>query len=76
MSERRLDLRGLKCPMPALLTRKALRNAAAGDILVIECTDPLSRIDIPHLLGQSGDALESREEQNGVLVFRVRKSGP
>ena len=69
-----LDLRGLKCPLPALRTRKALARLKAGDIATVECTDPLAAIDIPHLVAQSGDILEQRSQQRDVLVFRIRKS--
>ena len=44
-----------------------------GDIVVVECTDPLAAIDIPNLLNQTGDALEGTSNQDGVLVFRIRK---
>ena len=40
-----MDLRGLKCPLPALRTRKALSAMLKGDVLVIECTDPLAAVD-------------------------------
>ncbi len=46
MTEKTLNLRGLKCPLPALRTRKALGQAQSGDILIVECTDPLAGIDI------------------------------
>ena len=45
--EKKLDLRGLKCPLPVLRTRKALAGSASGDVLVVACTDPLAGIDIP-----------------------------
>jgi tRNA 2-thiouridine synthesizing protein A len=73
MAETVIDLRGLKCPLPALRTRKALTRLPAGDIIVVECTDPLAAIDIPNLLNQTGDALEGTSNQDGVLVFRIRK---
>jgi len=69
-----LDLRGLKCPLPALRTRKALAQLKAGDIATVECTDPLAAIDIPHLVAQCGDVLEEQSRQSDVLVFRIRKS--
>ena len=69
----RLDLRGLKCPLPALRTRKALKQAAAGQRFVIECTDPLSVIDIPNLMRETGDELESHESGDGLHVFRIRR---
>ena len=73
MTEKTLNLRGLKCPLPALRTRKALRQAQPGDILIVECTDPLTAIDIPNLLNQTGDRLESSAREGDVLVFRIRK---
>jgi len=74
MAETTINLRGLKCPLPALRTRKALTRLAPGDIVVVECTDPLAAIDIPHLLNQTGDALEDTRDVDGVLVFRIRKT--
>jgi tRNA 2-thiouridine synthesizing protein A len=68
-----MNLRGLKCPLPALRTRKALAGMAAGDVLVIECTDPLAAIDIPNLLNQTGDTLEHTERTKKLLTFRIRK---
>lgn len=79
MSETHLDLRGLKCPLPALKTRKALSKAPPGAVLVVSCTDPMAVIDIPHLLAETKDVLESRATEPGangadVLVFRIRKA--
>ena len=73
MAEKTLNLRGLKCPLPALRAKKALSAMAAGDLLTIECTDPLTVIDIPNLLRQTGDKLEAKAEADGVLTFQVRK---
>ena len=73
MTETRLDLRGLKCPLPALKTRKALQRLATSDLLIVECTDPLAEIDIPHLARETGDALEGTAREGDVLVFRIRK---
>ena len=73
MTEKNLNLRGLKCPLPALRTRKALAGLAAGDLLVVECTDPLAAIDIPNLLNQTGDALEKTNRVKKVLTFHIRK---
>jgi tRNA 2-thiouridine synthesizing protein A len=73
MAETRLDLRGLKCPLPALKTRKALTRLAANDLLTVECTDPLAEIDIPHLVRETGDALERAQREGELLVFHIRK---
>ena len=73
MTEQTLNLRGLKCPLPALRTKKALRQAQPGDLLIVECTDPLAGIDIPNLLNQTGDTLEATHKEKRLLTFRIRK---
>jgi len=73
MTEKLLDLRGLKCPLPALRTRKALTGAMPGDVFVVHCTDPLAGVDIPALLAQTGDSLELTSVADGVTAFRIRK---
>ncbi len=74
MSEKTINLRGLKCPLPALRTRKVLSGLAAGDVILVECTDPLAAIDIPNLINQTGDVLESTARVDDVLTFRIRKA--
>jgi tRNA 2-thiouridine synthesizing protein A len=74
MTETVLNLRGLKCPLPALKARKALAKLAAGDALVLECTDPLSAIDIPNLVRETGDVLEQSARDAKLFVFRIRKA--
>jgi tRNA 2-thiouridine synthesizing protein A len=73
MAEKTLNLRGLKCPLPALRARKALTGLKSGDVLIAECTDPLTAIDIPNLLNQTGDQLEASSRDGDLLVFRIRK---
>jgi tRNA 2-thiouridine synthesizing protein A len=74
MSDLTLDLRGLRCPLPALKTRKALTRLAPGEALVVECTDPLATIDIPNLVSQTGDILEEARNAPDLFVFRIRKA--
>ena len=74
MAEKILNLRGLKCPLPALRARKALGALQAGDMLIAECTDPLTAIDVPNLLRETGDTMVSSAREGDVLVFRIRKS--
>jgi len=74
MTEKTMNLRGLKCPLPALRVKKALAGLKPGDLIVAECTDPLAAIDIPNLLRQTGDALEGQEKSGGVMKFRIRKN--
>jgi tRNA 2-thiouridine synthesizing protein A len=47
-----LDLRGLKCPLPALFARRALRAAKPGDTISVLTDDPMAPIDVPHMCRQ------------------------
>ena len=63
--------------MPALKTRKALKSLAAGDRLEVLCTDPLSVIDIPNLIRETGDKVEITERSERRIVFVIEKAnGP
>jgi tRNA 2-thiouridine synthesizing protein A len=69
-----VNMRGLKCPLPTLKTRKLLSKMTAGELLVIECTDPLTSIDIPNLIRETGDSIEASGKKGRVLTFRIRKA--
>ena len=68
-----LDLRGLRCPQPVLRAKKALRNVAIGGTLVMECTDPLTVIDVPHFVRQTGNALAAQDRDGEVYIFKIVK---
>jgi tRNA 2-thiouridine synthesizing protein A len=69
-----VNMRGLKCPLPALKTRKLLAKMLPGEVLTIECTDPLTTIDIPNLVRETGDRIEDSAKSGRVLTFRIRKA--
>ena len=75
MIRTKLDLTGLKCPLPALKTRKALKTLTPGDLLEVHCTDPLSVIDIPNLIRETGDKVEITERVAHEIVFLIEKAG-
>ena len=70
-----LDLTGLKCPLPALRTRKALRGLAHGACLAVTCTDPLAGIDIPNVVREEGDRIEAQSREGAALRFVIRRTG-
>jgi tRNA 2-thiouridine synthesizing protein A len=74
MATIKLDLTGLKCPLPALKTRKALKAITPGDFLEVHCTDPLSVIDIPNLIRETGDKVEITERVASRIVFLIEKA--
>jgi tRNA 2-thiouridine synthesizing protein A len=74
MTTTKLDLTGLKCPLPALKTRKALKALSPGDVLEVRCTDPLSVIDIPNLIRETGDKVEITDRTEHEIVFLIEKA--
>src|SRR3981081_2523339 len=74
MTTTTLDLTGLKCPLPALKTRKALKALQPGDLLEVHCTDPLSVIDIPNLIREIGDKVEITERVEQRIIFLIEKA--
>jgi tRNA 2-thiouridine synthesizing protein A len=68
-----LDLRGLRCPQPVLRAKKALRNVAIGGTLVLECTDPLTMIDVPAFTNQTGHTLAAQTRDGALYVFKIVK---
>ena len=73
ISETVLDLRGVRCPHVVLRAKKALRAIPAGGVLVLECTDPLTVIDVPHFVTQTGHVLSGREQRDTLFLFRIVK---
>jgi tRNA 2-thiouridine synthesizing protein A len=69
-----LDLRGLKCPLPALFAKRAVLRATRGTIFDIVADDPLAAVDIPHMCAQESIAVLS-SRRDGVLV-RLRLQRP
>ena len=68
-----LDLRGLKCPLPALHTRRALARLPAGAHLRVLATDPMSVIDVPHAVAQASGRLISQSSADGVHSFEIER---
>jgi tRNA 2-thiouridine synthesizing protein A len=67
------DFRGLKCPLPVLRTRKRLADMRAGDEIIVETTDPLAVIDIPHLCQEDGHQLLQTHRAEAGHRFHIRK---
>ncbi len=70
-----LDLKGLKCPLPVLKTRKALTRLNDGDRLTVLTTDPMAEIDIPHFCRENGHALLEAERTDSGHRFVLAKGG-
>ena len=73
--EEDLDLRGLKCPLPALLARRKLVALAPGQTILVLASDPLSVVDIPHMCAEEGHVLIEQESGADHHRFLIRRGG-
>ncbi|MFW9987926.1 MAG: sulfurtransferase TusA family protein [Candidatus Odinarchaeota archaeon] len=73
MAVHTFDYTGLKCPMPVLKTKKELRNLASGEVIEVIADDVGAKKDIPALVNKSGDELVEIRENNGNIIFVIKK---
>ncbi|WP_298747294.1 sulfurtransferase TusA family protein [uncultured Brevundimonas sp.] len=66
-----VDARGHRCPTPGLRLQKAMGGAAPETRLTLLATDPMARIDVPHLMTGIGGRVISIVEADGVLAIEV-----
>ncbi|MEQ8166242.1 MAG: sulfurtransferase TusA family protein [Alphaproteobacteria bacterium] len=74
MADHFLDASGLKCPLPVLRARKAMKDLAAGETIEIRATDPAAEKDFPAFCEMTGDKLLAAEVTDGGYRFVIRKS--
>lgn len=68
-----IDLRGLKCPLPALMARRALRSAASGCVIRIVTDDPMAPIDVPHMCRQENYEVVSMTRTGDVARMVLKR---
>jgi tRNA 2-thiouridine synthesizing protein A len=72
-----IDLTGLKCPMPALLTRRALRRSIEGALIAVTVTDALAPLDLRHLCQSEGHiVLDEAVNEKGARRLLIRRGPP
>ena len=54
MSEALLDLRGLRCPWPAIRVARAIREAGEGAVIVAVADDPIAPREIGAVARERG----------------------
>ncbi len=78
-----LDLSGLKCPLPVLKARRAIKNMHPDDVLEVIATDPAAQLDFPHFCDVSGhelisitqEGMQDSERDQTILKILIKVSG-
>ncbi|MFT8550895.1 MAG: sulfurtransferase TusA family protein [Acetobacter okinawensis] len=73
MSDTVLDVRGLSCPLPVLKANRALRSLPAGARLRVLATDRASVSDFQVFCRETGHALVSFADENGIFSFTIKR---
>ena len=68
-----LDAKGLKCPLPVLRARKAMRDVPEGGTLRVLATDPGADADFQAFCEAAGLELRDRKEDGGVYEFLIAR---
>jgi tRNA 2-thiouridine synthesizing protein A len=70
-----LDAKGLKCPLPILRARKAMKALRRGDVLVVLATDPSAGPDFEAFCRMTGHRLVAARQESDALVIEIEASG-
>ena len=73
--DRRVDAKGMLCPMPVISVKKAIKDLQRGQVLAVSATDKGACRDIPAWAEQTGHTLLNSSEENGVFTFYIQKVG-
>lgn len=68
-----LNVSGLLCPNPSLITAKKLEEMEQGEVLEVVCSDKSVKVSIPALCRQGHYELVETREEKGLIHFIIRK---
>ena len=68
------DFKGLKCPLPVLKTKRALKDIEKGEIIEILADDPAANIDLKHFCEVSGNALIKISNEENNIYCLIQKT--
>jgi tRNA 2-thiouridine synthesizing protein A len=69
-----LDVKGKACPIPVVMTAKAMKQLSPGDVLEVLATDPGVEPDMQAWTKQTGNELISIGQDDGVFRVLLRKA--
>jgi len=72
-----LDLTGLKCPLPVLKARRAIKDMAPDSLLEVMADDPAATLDFAHFCETGGHQLvaadtTARQDAAPLLRFLIK----
>ncbi len=71
---KKVDARGLSCPLPLLKAKQALNSVDQGSVVEVLSDDPSSERDFNVFSKQSGNELLLVRNLDNVFTFRIKKA--
>ena len=68
-----VDARGLACPLPLTMAKRAMADLGAGEVLVVLATDPEAPIDLGAWAAAAGHGFAERAGY-GCVELQLTKS--
>jgi len=72
-TERKIDLTGLKCPMPIVQLSKLMKEIGEGEEFTATADDPAFCLDVESWCNKTGHELVRLENSSKQLVAVIRK---
>ena len=74
MIDKKVDARGLSCPLPLLKAKQALNSVDQGSVVEVVSDDRSSERDFNVFSKQSGNELLLVQNLDNVFTFRIKKA--
>jgi TusA-related sulfurtransferase len=71
--EKVLDLSGLMCPLPIVITSENIKRLKEGEVITVISTDPGFERDIFNWCKQTGNQLLSLKKEGDKVIAQVKK---
>ncbi|MCL4536925.1 MAG: sulfurtransferase TusA family protein [Nitrospirae bacterium] len=68
-----LDVKGLVCPRPMVMTMNTLKTMEKGQVLHVLANDSSTKHSIPALCERSGYKLVEMKDEAGTISFIIQK---
>ena len=68
-----LDLSGLMCPLPIVITSENVKKLKEGEVLLVISTDPGFERDVYNWCKQTGNQLLSVRKEEGKIIAQIKK---
>lgn len=71
--DHQLNAEGLRCPEPVMMVRKAIRNMAVGETVLVIADDPSTTRDIPSFCRFMDHTLVAKDAETVPYRYLIRK---